>query len=405
VASVELAGVWKRYRVYRERFRSLKEVAIHRRFGQWEDHWALRDINVEVAAGQSFGMIGANGAGKSTALKVMAGILTADRGQVAVRGRVSGLIELGAGFQPEYTGRENVFLNASLLGLRSAEVRRRFDEIVSFAELEDHIDEPLRTYSSGMQMRLGFSIALKVDPEVLLVDEVLAVGDEAFQRKCFDWLEEFRARGGTLVLVSHNLGAVRQMCDRVAWIGTGEVRAMGDPGEVIGTYMDAVRDRRTEALAHAFAGQEAPAVELISVRLLDAERSEVTEIEPGSLLAVEISYRANRRLATPVFGVAMYRNDGTYVYGTNTAVDGYQVPPIDSDGTITLTYDSLPLLGGRYLLTVAVFPSPGAHVGAIDSHPQRYQFRVAGSTLEQGLVQLEHHWRLPAASARRRRLG
>ncbi|MEP7105633.1 MAG: ABC transporter ATP-binding protein [Chloroflexota bacterium] len=404
MAPVELAGVWKKYRVYRERFRSLKEVVIHRRFGEWEDHWALRDVNIEVAGGETFGLIGANGAGKSTALKVVAGILTADRGRVAVRGRVSGLIELGAGFQPEYTGRENVFLNASLLGLKTAEVKRKFEEIVGFAELDQHIDEPLRTYSSGMQMRLGFSIAIKVDPEVLLVDEVLAVGDEAFQSKCYEWLDGFRTAGGTLVMVSHNLGAVRQMCDRVAWIGGGEVRAEGDPGSVVGAYMDAVRERRAEAMDHRAGGQDAPALELTSVRLLDTNGCEVAEVDAGSPLTLEISYRSNRRLETPVFGVALYRNDGTYVYGTNSAVDGFGVPAIDADGTIAITYDALPLLAGTYLITVAVFPEPGEHVGAIDAHPQRYQFRVAGSTMEQGLIRLQHRWRV-VAPAERRGLG
>lgn len=237
---VRFVDVEKRYRVYRERYRSLKEVLFHRRFGEWEDRWALRGVSFDIEPGVSFGLIGPNGAGKSTALKLMSKILVPDRGAVQVSGRVAGLLELGAGFQLEYTGRENIFLNASLLGLSRRQTEDRYDSIVDFSELGDNINSQLRTYSSGMSMRLGFSVAIHVDARVLLVDETLAVGDEAFQRKCFDWLHRFQDGGGTIVLVSHSLEQVREVCSTVAWIQEGQIQRQGLPDEVIGAYLDQV---------------------------------------------------------------------------------------------------------------------------------------------------------------------
>ena len=227
MADIEFRNVDKRYRVYRERVRSIKEVFLRRNTGSWEDRWALRQVSFDVEPGTTLGLIGGNGAGKSTALKLIARILVADGGEVIVRRPVAGLLELGAGFQPEYNGRENIYLNASLLGLTRRQIDAHFEEIVAFSELGDQIDSHLSTYSSGMQMRLGFSIAAHVDAEVLLVDEVLAVGDEHFQRKCLDWLDNFRRKGGSIIFVSHDLNVVREICDRVAWFDAGRLAGIG----------------------------------------------------------------------------------------------------------------------------------------------------------------------------------
>jgi ABC-type polysaccharide/polyol phosphate transport system ATPase subunit len=243
---IRLVDVHKSYRVYRQRYVTLKEVVLHGRFGEWEDRWAVNGVSLEIPNGAVVGVIGANGAGKSTALKLMARILSPDRGLVEVRGRVSALLELGSGFQPEYTGRENVFLNASLLGLSARDIKRRFNDIVGFAELEDHIDEPLRTYSSGMAMRLGYAIAMQSEPDALLLDEVLAVGDESFQRKCLDHIAQFSRRGGTIVLVSHALGTIRGIATRVAWLKAGTLKQFGDPSEVIDAYLADVREEHPE---------------------------------------------------------------------------------------------------------------------------------------------------------------
>jgi ABC-type polysaccharide/polyol phosphate transport system ATPase subunit len=404
---IELRDVHKRYRVYRERYRSLKEIMVHRRIGVWEDRWALQGLSLEVGRGATVGLVGPNGAGKSTTLKLMARIMSPDAGTVSVRGRASGLIELGAGFQPEYTGRENVYLNASLLGLTRADVRRKFDDIVSFAELEDHIDAPLRTYSSGMYMRLGFSVAIHVDPEVLLIDEVLAVGDAAFQHKCFDWLERFQRRGGTLVIVSHDLTAIREHCDQAAWIGDGRLLSLGDPAAVIGDYLEAVREHQVavaEATAARGGGEEAtPAAQIVDVRLVDRAGQEVRDLRSGEGLSVEIAYQCHQEVANPVFGVALFRNDGVYVYGTNSAVDGITLPPAVGPGRIRLEYRSLPLLPGTYLLSVAVFD--GADNPALDHRDQRYRFRVLGKSGEHGVTAIPHDWVLVNEPVGRQRAG
>ena len=399
--AIVLEDVHKRYRIYKERYRSLKEIVIHRRLGEWEDRWALHGVSLTVPRGTTLGLIGPNGAGKSTALKVMAKILTPDRGRLRTHGRLSALIELGAGFQLEYTGRENIYLNASLLGLTRQEVNRKFDDIVAFSELGDHIDAPLRTYSSGMYMRLGFSVAIHVDPEILLVDEILAVGDESFQRKCLDWLEAFQRRGGTIVMVSHALGTMQEMCTQVAWIEHGDVVRLGKPSDVIGAYLDEVREQRLDSeLQRRSRDDVHPDIELGDVQLLDADGRPATGIRRGEGLQVRIPYRCHRRVDRPMIGVALHRNDGAYVYGTNTEEDGIRLPAIDRDGVITMRYRSLPVLGGSYVVTVAVF-RPGEPPVPIDYHEQRYGFSVEPRSDEQGVLALDHEWDLhPRVEAR-----
>lgn len=395
-AAIELLGVHKRYRVYKERYRNLKEIVFNRGFGEWEDHWALQGFDLQVRRGSTVGLIGSNGAGKSTTLKLMSRILVPDRGQVRVNGRVSGLLELGAGFQPEYTGRENVYLNASLLGLTRADIRARFDDIVGFAELHEYIDTPLRTYSSGMFMRLGFAVAIHVEPEVLLVDEILAVGDEAFQHKCLDWIEAFQRRGGTIVMVSHNLGSVREMCDKVAWLEHGRLRQFGEGRDVVDAYVDHVREemeRAEQTTAAQMAGRAKPSVELGEARMLDDGGGAIQEFVIGSSVTIEIPYRVYRSVATPVFGVAIHRNDGVLVYATNTDVDGIDLGPLNEDGTIRFNCRSLRLLAGSYRVTVAVLGSRRLEEPPIDSHWQRYSLRIRGGVRrEQGVARLEHDW-------------
>ena len=405
--AVQFADVHKRYRVYHERYRSLKEIAMHRRFGEWEDRWALSGVNLEIVHGETFGLIGPNGAGKSTALKLMAKILDPDRGQVRVRGRLSGLLELAAGFQPEYTGRENVYLNASLLGLTRRDIDARFDRIVEFAELEQYIDAPVRTYSSGMLMRLGFSVAINVEPEIMVVDEILAVGDEAFQLKCYSWLESFQAKGGTVVLVSHNLGQVRSVCTRVAWIMGGQVRNVGPADESVDKYLEHVREGVVPdvplTLMAGSGDAKRAAVELAQVILRDRHGNPATDIESRDPLTVEIAYRVNRRVETPVFGVALHRSDDLYVYGTNTHVDGFHLEPLERDGRIRISYPNLELMKGVYRVTVAIFGSPDRGAQPIDVHWQRHNFRVVSAKDDEGVARLEHEWEVPGEESRRKR--
>jgi ABC-type polysaccharide/polyol phosphate transport system ATPase subunit len=389
---VVLEDVHKRYRVYRRRYQSLKEILVHRRLGEWQDQWALRGVSLEVPPGTTLGLIGANGAGKSTTLKLMARILRPDKGRITVSRRVSGLLELGAGFQIEYTGRENIYLNASLLGLTRREIGRRFDSIVDFSELEHAIDDPIRTYSSGMYMRLAFSIAVHVDPEVLLVDEILAVGDESFQQKCLRRIRSFQADGGTIVYVSHSLASVQEMCTEAAWIESGVMRKIGSPESVVEAYLDRVRehDAELEQKEGLRPDRKVPAVELGEARLLDRAGQRAGVIELGDPLTIEIPYRVRRSLKTPVFSVSIFRNDGAHVFTTNSTDDIVR-GPLDRDGRVRLHFRSLPLVAGTYRVSVGLFASPESWA-LVDTQHWAYGFRVLGPVNEQGLVHLEHVW-------------
>src|SRR3954451_5200641 len=244
--AVSAEGVSKRFRLYHERNQSLKAAFMRGRRAKYEEFWALRDIDLQIEAGKTFGLIGHNGSGKSTLLKCMAGILVPDKGRLQTNGKISALLELGAGFHPELSGRDNVYLNGSILGMSKKQIDAQFDEIVDFAGLETFIDTPVKNYSSGMYVRLGFSVAINVDPEILMVDEVLAVGDESFQRKCMDKFKEFRDDGRTVVIVSHALGTMRTMCDEVAWLDHGKLVATGRPGELVDQYTAASHEHDEE---------------------------------------------------------------------------------------------------------------------------------------------------------------
>jgi ABC-type polysaccharide/polyol phosphate transport system ATPase subunit len=318
----------------------------------------------------------------------MAGILAPDGGSVTVRGKLSALIELGAGFQLDYNGRENLYLNASLLGLSRAQIDQRFGSIVDFAELRDQIEDPVRTYSSGMYMRLAFAIAVHVDPEILLVDEILAVGDESFQRKCLDRIDRFLAQGGTLVLVSHNLGAVRNLCDQAIWIEGGSVREAGRSADVVDAYLEDVSARDREASRRP---GERPAVELGDARLLGPAGEPVSVMKSGQNLFVEIPYHVNRVLENPVFAVVLSQSEGVKVHEAWSYDDGVRIGPLVRDGSLRFEYRALPLLPGTYRVTVAVFDGPHPPTW-VDMQYQRYSFRVSGSDKNEGVLRLDYAW-------------
>jgi ABC-2 type transport system ATP-binding protein len=235
--AIEIAGLWKKFRLYRDKAVTLKErLLFFKSRHRWEDFWALQDISLVIEKGLTVGLIGRNGSGKSTLLKLMSRILYPNRGTVTVNGRISSLLELGAGIHPDFTGRENIYLNASIFQMGRREVEQKMQDIIDFAELADFIDSPVRNYSTGMFMRLGFAVATSVDPEILLVDEVLAVGDTAFQKKCLDRMTEFKKRGKTIIIVSHSLEQVEKMCDTAVWLNQGRIQSMGEAGKVIGEY-------------------------------------------------------------------------------------------------------------------------------------------------------------------------
>jgi ABC-type polysaccharide/polyol phosphate transport system ATPase subunit len=408
---VYLRDVGKRFRLRRGReVSTVKDLFVQLFVGgrgggllAGEEFWALRDLNLELNRGRMIGMVGSNGSGKSTLLKILGGILKPTTGQVRVRGRVSALIELGAGFHPEFTGRENIYVNGVLLGLSRAEIRARFDEIVAFAGLEPFVDNPVKTYSSGMYMRLGFAIAVTVDPDILLIDEVLAVGDEAFQHRCVGKIQEFKARGKTIVLVSHDLGSIERLCDEAVWLDQGRVQARGETRQVISRYLDHVAREEARALGIEHAQVEttvragsatrwgARDVELTRVQLWDKDGRERYLFETGEPCTLRLAYRAHRPIEDPVFGVGVFRKDGVCCYGTNTAVDGLLLGKVDGEGEILVDIERLDLVEGEYLLDVAVHARDGH---PYDYHSRLYAFAVRSRVRDTGVVRLAHRWRV-----------
>ena len=383
-----------------------------------ETFTALDGVSFEVPKGSTFGVIGENGSGKSTLLKLVAGITKPTRGSLAVDGRVSALIELGAGFHPEISGRENVAINAIMLGLTRKELERRFAEIVAFAEIEEFIDAPVKTYSSGMYMRLGFAVAIHVDPDVLLIDEVLAVGDEAFTRKCLDKIAEFRRRGKTILFVTHSLGLVEKMCDDVLWLRHGKAADRGDPKRVVDAYLTYVaggeearlkagHDQATAetaaleaSIAETTAGGPPVAgyrpgrwggrkVEIAAVRLLDAQGRERRVFVPGEAVTVALSVRAAEAVSDFVFGVGVFSADGVNVYGTNTDIEGFASRRLVGEAEVRLHLDALNLVEGTYHLDVAAHRRDGT---PYDYHRGLYSLRMKSRLKDVGLYRPAHRW-------------
>ena len=402
VNAIEVRDVHKRYRRYgrRKNFGTLKSALLSGSvFGglKPDDAFeALKGVSFDVAAGKTFGIIGRNGSGKSTMLKLIAGIGKPTSGRVDVTGRVSALIELGAGFHPEISGRENVFINGMMLGLSKREIAERFDEIVRFAELEEFIDAPVKTYSSGMYMRLGFAVAINVNPDVLLVDEVLAVGDETFTHKCLDKFAELKRDGRTVLLVTHSLDMVSRFCDDALWLDQGIVKAQGDPKRVIDAYLLDVARQENEALESAgpdlskanegrWGSRE---IEITDVHLTSS--GQPTHVFPsGASLEIRMHVRPAAPTADFVFGVAMFNADGVCCYGTNTHIEGAAPGELSGESDVTFTIPSLDLVEGTYKVDVAVHKENGT---PYDYHRQLYAFRVTSPLKETGIYRPPHRW-------------
>ncbi len=453
-AVIEAVDVSKKFEIYlndRSRFFEF--------FGQrrhHEEHWALKEVNFQVERGRSFGVVGPNGAGKSTLLKLIAGISRPTQGELRIHARMSTLLDLGLGFHPNFTGRENIALNCSLLGLSREEADERIPQIIAFAELQSFIEYPVRTYSNGMMLRLGFAIAAHTDAEVFLVDEVLAVGDQYFQRKCIRKIEEFVERGRTIVLVTHDLHAVRSLCHHALWLDAGRVQAIGPAREVVDRYMGMERVRMAR-----YEGTDRPAIapvpsdtvpapqlgpqsyqstvddpalqrilmescelpdaervwrdgaatepyehydgdkpivigsgeiRVMQVRVLDGLGRPRTRVRTGEKLAVAITFRTTEPVEKPIFGVAVFRDDGVYVFGPNTRFDGVLDATYNGIYTFFIVYPELSLLAGNYRISVAVFDKN--HLKPHVWHNQLYDLEVIQDVEDHGLVRLEHGWGL-----------
>ena len=380
----------KTYRLHRERRRTLKEVVL-RQYAPADDVQALKDVSFKVDAGKAFGVIGSNGSGKSTLLKLLAGTAKPTAGTLQVNGRVSALLEIGAGFHPDFTGRENAYLNGALLGLSRKRMLDTMPAIEAFADIGRFFDAPVKTYSSGMYMRLGFSVAVHLEPDVLLVDEVLAVGDEYFQHKCFAKIDEFRKSERTIVLVSHDLNAVARLCERTLWLNEGTVAALGPTRDVINEYHRTVGEKEIrERKARGEVGQRfgSGEVQITTARIVGRDGTERSVLDSGEPAAIEIAYRNPQRIADAVFGVQLYRDDGIGVYGTNTAIDGAAVP-IREAGTVRFAFDALELLPGAYDADIGI---TDAQDRVYDYHAKGLSFRVIGTSRELGIARPKHRW-------------
>ena len=390
---VSAERVSKKFKLFKERNQTLKAAVVRGHRIVAEDFWALRDVSFEVHEGETFGLIGENGSGKSTMLKCLTKIYRPDEGRVEVEGKISALLELGAGFHPELTGRENVFLNGAILGLGQKELKRRFEEIVEFAGIGPFIDEPVKNYSSGMYIRLGFSVAINVDPDVLLIDEVLAVGDEAFQRKCNEKFGELRSQGKTIVLVSHGMAGVQNLCDRVAWFEHGKLMKIGEPREVIEAYVGNVQvDREVDVEGHTRWGSGEGRI--TEVELLDNRGRKTTHVRTGDPATLRLHYDIAEPIERPVFGLAFYTLEGLLVSGPNSRDAGCVPEKLSGRGYVDIRFEPLRLLPHTYDLHVSLYDYSLMHPFDFRQNVLRFDVEPGPIRERFGVVSLDGKWHI-----------
>lgn len=408
--AISVESVSKSYRLWgrRSQFATLKSALLKRdlKLTPEASVEALKDVSFVVDRGEAFGIIGRNGSGKSTLLKLISGILKPTSGTVQISGRIAALIELGAGFHPEITGRENIVINGIMLGLTRREIDERFDAIVDFSGIREFIDQPVKTYSSGMYVRLGFAVAVHVDPEVLLVDEVLAVGDEEFSQKCVAKIQEMKYRGVTLVFVTHQLDQVRNLCDRALWLDHGEAEAIGDPARVVDSYLQSVSGTTPAQSSEETAapGQKEEEEErwgsgevvLKRVALTDDKGRELVALGAGTAVAVDMDVEVRVPQDDFVFGVGIYHADGTCVYGTNTDLEGLMPQRLDGNGRVRFVVPSLELVAGTYRIDAAVHTRNGR---AFDYRRGVLRFVVGSRVHDIGIYRPKHSWKFEGGIA------
>ena len=415
--AIEVKNVKKKFKVYLDKGSQLKERILFRGRNRYEERWVLDDVSFEVKKGEAIGLIGHNGCGKSTTLKLLTRIMYPDSGSIELKGRVSSLIELGAGFHPDMSGRENIYTNASIFGLTKKEIDERMDDIIEFSEMEPFLDNPVRTYSSGMYMRLAFSVAINVNADILLIDEILAVGDVNFQAKCFNKLREIKAQGTTIVIVSHSMGQIEQICDRSIWIHEGKIKADGSPREIDKDYLDFMGQKRQE-IVEQVQKKEAEKQEEVQKEETPEEKEAALETEEKKRwgngkarfrdvyisgnqsqkqsvfsteekVQIHMYYKVKQKIEDAVFGIGIFRDDGVQCYGTNTRIEQFERFDLEKDGEAEVKIEKLSLLPGKYTLDVAIESDMATPV---DYYRQACSFEVYSALTDVGVFRIPHRW-------------
>lgn len=448
--AIEVSGVSKYFKVYYDRGTTLKDRILSRGRNRYERREVLKGISFEVKKGEAIGLIGKNGCGKSTTLKLLTRIIYPNAGTIELSGRVSSLLELGAGFHPDMSGRENIYMNAAVFGLTKKEIDQRLDDIIQFSEMEDFIDNPVRTYSSGMYMRLAFSVAINVDADILLIDEILAVGDISFQKKCFEKLQEIKAGGATIVIVSHSLDQIEKICDRTIWIEDGMIREEGKPRKIHEQYLYGMEQERLENLQEEYYGDidnpttekkpgmeqvkddtedceerniestedESPKeesiellmkqlkhncirgtksirgnyeVEISEMYITNALGEEKNYFETGEEIQVYLKLKKNKTERRGTIFLLIYRDDGVYCFGTNTFIEKLEVMELDEISNLKICLYNVLLLPGKYYFTVGIHDEQAAQYINID---KAAVFRMMSKKGDQGVVRIESQWRI-----------
>jgi ABC-2 type transport system ATP-binding protein/lipopolysaccharide transport system ATP-binding protein len=390
---------------HKHKFLTLKSALVNRTIfsdlEKGETFEALSGVSFKVEQGQTLSIIGENGSGKSTLLKILAGISKPTEGKIITAGRISALIELGAGFHPEISGRENIFINGIILGLTKKKIQERYEDIVSFAELEDFIENPVKTYSSGMHMRLGFSIAINVDPDILLIDEVLAVGDASFVPKCIDKINEFKRKGKTIIFVSHDLSTVERISDEVIWLKNGKIKMRGYPKRMTDAYLEYIgkKDEVKAGKKHEKEEEEAAKnkekrwgskeIEIANVKMIDSKGKEKYIYNSDEPFFIDFDVNAHIEEKDFIFGIGIYNSEGTLCYGSNTHIENFKSSLIKGNGNVRVHVQALNLINGTYYLDVAVHKRDGY---PFDYHHFLYTFRVTSTYRDVGISRVLHDW-------------
>lgn len=428
---ISITNVTKKFKIFRDKPLSLKEKILKLRSNEYSDFFAVNDVSLDIQKGETIGLIGHNGCGKSTLLKLITKIYYPDSGEIDVKGRISSLIELGAGFHPDFTGRENIYVNGTIFGLSRKEIDEKIDDIIRFSELGEFIENPVRTYSSGMYMRLAFSVAIHVNPEILLIDEILSVGDSNFQKKCYDKIEGFKNSGVTIVIVAHDLGTIEKICDRVIWMDRGEIRAQGEADRIVNTYTQYmnqkfVEQKRQEYIIENEHNQEefkgkiernipiaekqddgqisktkssysedirwgSKEVEIIEARMVNKNGESTNVFLAGEPLDIEIDYIINQSQKEYIFGIGFYSSDKVHVYGNNTQIAKMKLQDIKKVGTVKFRINECNFLSGNYKLNVAIVD--GNH-RALDFIKFYMDFSVVSNDKAVGLFSISHRWEI-----------